>query len=678
MIHYYVDPGSGFVFGQGASFLWATALGAMGGLFLFFRLFQRFCKPLLSILLIIVALIIGGLRMQKPHIQKKVVVIGIDAMDPKVVESLIAQGRLPNLALLRKSGSYAALSTTLPSETAVAWASFSTGLSPADHGIFDFIMRNPDNYSLYLSLNEMTSSEGKIHIAIRKRGTDVWSALSKHRVPSAIYFCPNTFPPSRLLGTMLCGMGVPDITGTMGAYTFYTTKDVSSVQDSRGKLLQVKSEEGIIQTMLYGPKVVSRGKPRESAVALKIIMKPDRTALLELQGKQILLRENTWSDWAHVSFPLGFFKKARGIVKFYLSSFGPEFALYTTPVSFDPRNPLFPISYPLGHSKQLSKAVGSYATLGTPVDTWGLSENRIDEKAFLEYVDSILEERERLLQYALKEYKGGLLFFYFDTLDTVQHMFWRYLDPRHPLHEADSPFKETIFKYYEKMDRMIGDVMKRLDKDALLILLSDHGFTSFRRAVNINSWLLQQGYLSLNQGKGSGGEFLEDVDWSKTKAYALGFGGIYFNKIGREYYGIVSDKETAALQENIIKGLSLLVDPATGEKIVHTVYTQKEVFQGASQKDAPDLFVGFNPGYRVSWHTALGGAPTGIIEDNTKKWSGDHMVDSSLVPGVIFLNKRVPLDTPSILDVAPTILGVFGIKELPAQTGKGLLNKSTE
>ena len=603
--------------------------------------------------------------MHIPVAKKKVIVLGIDAMDPNITERLINGGRLPNLSYLKTVGSYSHLKTTIPSESVVAWSSFVTGLNPGGHGIFDFVMRNPKDYSLYLSLNEVSTNKGKIKIQTRRHGLAFWQILSKNKISCYIYFCPNTFPAQSLFGKMISGMGVPDISGTMGKFIFYTTKILSEEdKDSRGKIIHIEPKNNIVHTSIYGPKVESDGQITESAVPLKITVFPDEEKiLLEFQENQVLLKKSTWSDWQRLSFKIGPFKSVYGILRFYLKSIKPEFELYASPINFDPQRPPFSISYPYNYSKKLAEKIGLYYTQGMPHDTWALTEDRLDEKAFLEQVDEVLNEKKKILKEELKEFKGGLFFFYFDTLDAIQHMFWRYIDTQHPLYEKDSLYKDTIFRYYEKIDQIVGEILKSLDKNTTLIILSDHGFSSFRRAVHLNRWLLENGYLFLKEGKNESKEFFEDVDWSKTKAYALGFGGIYLNRIGREYYGIVDESEKQLLKQAIIKGLKELRDSKTGEAAVKNVYAQEEVFEGPYANDAPDLFVGFNKGFRASWQTALGGVPNVLIEDNKKKWSGEHLVDSLLVPGVLFINKKLDFKNSAMIDIAPTLLGIFNIEK---------------
>jgi len=613
--------------------------------------------------------------MHKNSPKKKVIIIGIDAMDPNITEKLIQEGRLPNFSYLKTNGAYSRLATTNPAESVVAWTSFATGLNPGEHGIFDFIMRDPNNYQLYLSLYEIDNDGNKVRIKSRRKGKAFWEILSEHKIPSFIYYCPNTFPPQPLLGKMVSGMGVPDITGTMGTYSFYTTKTLSEdSRNIRGKVIPVAFENGVINTQIYGPKISSAGgKAGESKVPLRIVIRPDKKeVILNLQRNRVILKEKSWSNWVRVSFSIGPFKKAHGIVKYYLKSIYPELELYMSPVNFDPQKPLFPISYPKDYSAKLAKKIGLFYTQGMPYDTWALTEDRLGEEAFLEHVDEILRENERILNEGLKGFKSGAFFYYFEVLDVVQHMFWRYLDTTHPLHEKNSPYQDTIYKYYEKMDKIVGIVLKKLDKDTVLIILSDHGFNSFRKAVNLNRWLLENGYLFLNEGKSESSEFFENVDWSKTKAYSLGFGGIYLNKIGREYYGIVSEPEAKKLKREITDGLEAVRDPQSGEKFISKVYSGEDIFSGTYKNDGPDLFAGFNTGYRASWQTALGGVPTVFVENNDKKWSGDHLIDPALVPGVIWLNKKVELKSPSITDIAPTVLEQYGIPSSKEMQGRVL------
>ncbi len=308
--------------------------------------------------------------------------------------------------------------------------------------------------------------------------------------------------------------------------------------------------------------------------------------------------------------------------------------------------------------------MGLYHTQGMPFDTWGLNEDRLDEKAFLDQVHDVLKEKEALLDLELSRFDKGIFYFYFESPDIIQHMFWRYIDPEHPLYEADAPreYKEIIAVWYEKMDKILGRVLEQIGEEDVLLVLSDHGFDTFRRAVHINTWLRDNGYLELKDPSAlSGKPLLEGIDWSKTKAYAAGFGGIYINEKGREGQGIVnSGQDKEQLKEEIARGLEQWIDRKYKENIIHKVYKQQDIFQGPYSGQAPDLVVGFNVGYRASWQTALGDVPKESIEDNLRKWSGSHLFDARLVDGVLFSNKPITKENPSIIDLAPTILKLSG------------------
>ncbi|MCM8784417.1 MAG: alkaline phosphatase family protein [Candidatus Omnitrophica bacterium] len=593
--------------------------------------------------------------------KKKIIILGIDAMDPKITEGLISEGKLPNFSKLKDMGSYSRLKTTVPAESIVCWTSFSTGSNPGGHGIFDFIMRDPKTYIPYLSLNEVKEERWllfkKLKIENRNKGKNFWEILSEKNVPCQIYFCPNTFPAKPLKGTMLSGMGVPDLYGVIGRFSFYTTKPLlDEDKETRGKVIPVEVKNNSINTFIYGPRMRSG---EENKIPLKIRFLSENMIEINLQGGKVILKEKEWSQWQRVYFKTGLFSKTYGIIRFYLGSIEPEFALYMSPINFDPCSSIFPISYPKNYAKKLVKRIGFYYTQGMPHDTWALTEDRFDEEAFLAHVDIILGERKRILIEELKRFKKGVFFFYFDTLDAIQHMFWRYIDKKHPLYEENSKYKEVIFYYYKKIDEILGEVMEMMGEETNLIIFSDHGFGPFRKTVNLNRWLLEEGYLVLKEGFSEGKEFFENVDWTRTRAYALGFGGIYLNKTGREKMGIVKKEEEWVLKKEISKKLGNWHDPKTGERVISKVYLNEEIFSGLYAHEGPDLFVGTNSGYRVSWKTALGIVPQDLIEDNFKKWSGDHLIDPELVPGVIFINKKVELNQPHITDIISNLINNF-------------------
>jgi len=592
---------------------------------------------------------------------KKIIVLGIDAMDPRVMEPLILAGKLPNFARLKEQGSYSLLSTTNPAQSPVAWAAFATGKNPGRNGVFDFMRRDPKTYGLELVFSKM--DKGRPARVLRTQG--FWSYASEKKIPTTLLFCPDTFPPDKIYGKMLSGMGVPDILGTQGTFTFYTSEPVKENKDIGGRVIQIKKEK-IVAADLVGPRKIGLSGEVESAkVPLKLILRDKERVWGEYQGKKIGLEVGRWSGWNEVEFDLGLFRKARGIFKAYLVSIEPEIKLYVSPINFDPKKPFFPISFPEKYSREMAGDIGLYYTQGMPNHVWALNEDRLSEQAFLQEAEEVLRERRAMLNLELSRSKGGILFCYFEAIDIIQHMFWRYTDPSHPSHKEDVERKREIEAWYIRMDEVVGDALEKMNPEDTLIVLSDHGFGTFRRAVHLNSWLREKGYLALKYAQNaSDQELLQAVDWAHTKAYALGFGGIYINQKGRESWGQVEPgKETVALKEQISGELRSWVDEPSQMPIVRAIYKQEEIFFGPYAKEAPDLYVGFNPGYRASWQTAIGGVPEGLVEDNPKKWSGDHLFDYATVPGVIFSNRKITRKDPSIYDVAPSILKEAGLSD---------------
>ncbi|MCK4353163.1 alkaline phosphatase family protein [candidate division WOR-3 bacterium] len=669
----YVNIGAGLPF--------ISSVGAIIGLILtflvtFFIFLKRkfllmWNRKVFKLLLIICGLLIigflGGIMIKKIPSSKsqipKVIILGMDGLEPSLIKKFMDEGRLPNFSMLKENGSYRHLKTICPPQSPVVWTSIFTGLTPGHHGIFDFVVRDPKDYSLDLALTKITPKG----ITLTRKGTPFWMYTSKKKIPTVMLHVPVTFPPDKVYGKMLSGMGVTDIRGTEGIYSFYTTSTIAE-KEPRGKIFYLPNIE-IVETVLPGP--IDMATKREITIPLKIT-KRDSNTLIEFQNQQIELKEKEWSPWCKVIFSISPLKKVCGICRFYLKEISPDFKLYCSPINFDPERPPFPISYPKGYSKELVKELGLYYTQGEPYDTKALSDGVISEQVFLEHANFILKENENLLFKELNQFDRGILFFYFEHPDIIQHMFWRFIDPDRNEPDKDL-YKDVIPECYEKMDEILGKVMMMLDENTTLMVLSDHGFAPFRRTVNINTWLLKNGFLYLKDNKKVGQEFFEDIDWKRTEAYSFGFGGIYINIKGREGEGIVDASDVLECKSLLLQGLENLADPKNGMKVVNKVYTKEEVFQGPYSNNAPDLYVGFNRGYRISWKCALGGVEENIVEDNKSKWSGDHIIDPELVPGILFMNKKTEVEKPCMLDIAPTILKIMGIQVPEDMTGKPLL-----
>jgi predicted AlkP superfamily phosphohydrolase/phosphomutase len=276
---------------------------------------------------------------------------------------------------------------------------------------------------------------------------------------------------------------------------------------------------------------------------------------------------------------------------------------------------------------------------------------------------------------SLDNIRRGLCVCVFDGTDRVQHTFWRQLDKDHPAYEDKGtvPEHSAIEEIYKRADALLGRTLDKCrDKDTLLMVISDHGFSSFRYGVDLNRWLEENGYLNVKHGAGEK-ENLLTVDWSQTKAYAIGLAGLYLNLKGREGQGIVDPRtEAPALRDEIAQKLLSLRDPIRNRPAVKGVYNAWNVYSGPYREDAPDLIVGYHAGYRASWETAVGKVTGSIFHDNVKAWSGDHCIDRSLVPGVLFCNRGIADERPRLMDIGPTVLDLFGVKVPAHMDGKPL------
>jgi len=606
---------------------------------------------------------------------KRVVVLGFDGMDPRLAARFIDEGRLPNLSKLRDHGTFRPLRTTFPPISPVAWSTYQTGVNPGKHNIYDFLARDLKSYLPYLSSAEITGPKrrlkigryclplGKPQIKGMRRGTPFWHWLGDAGIFCSVIRVPVTFPPEKFSGVLLSGMSVPDLKGSQGTFCLCTTRASGGKFREGGVRVPIERNSSKLHSYVPGPES-PLGTREELRAPFDIRIDAAKAcANIDADGEKFSLKVGEYSDWVPVKFKAGLGFRARGIARFYLKEISSEVEIYVTPVNIDPGRPDLPISHPVTYSIYLSKLFGPYATLGLAEDTWALNEEVLDDKAFLEQAYSNHEAREHMFFDALEKTTQGFCTCVFDTTDRVQHMFWRYLEDDHPA-AKDTPRDQRppiIQELYERIDKLVGRVMGHLDDNSLLLVISDHGFQSFSRCVNLNAWLHQNGYLGLKQGKTESADWFEDVDWSRTRAYTMGLNGLYLNIQGRESEGIVTQTEAESLKEELSEKLNGLKDPASGEVGVTGVFDCEGIYAGPYVDNAPDLLVGYGKGFRASWDSVTGRVTGPIFEDNIKAWSGDHCVDPRLVPGVLFSNKKIAVEKPAIVDLAPTILKLFGL-----------------
>jgi predicted AlkP superfamily phosphohydrolase/phosphomutase len=611
---------------------------------------------------------------------RRVIVLGSDGMDPRIFERLVKDGRMPNMKAVAERGGYSRLGTTIPAESPVAWSTFATGMNPGKHGIFDFIRRDPATYTPAIAPVSVRQKLGKPEPVCNRAGTSVWKVISDAGLRSTVVRVPVTFPPEKFNGRMISGLGVPDLRGTWGTSVLYEEGAKEVETEFGGVVVNLKPEsDGTFRTGIYGPRLA------KDPVELKIRVQDGR-ANLEWQKNTLRLAPREWSAWVPVSFEVSFGPLTvhpKGIMRFFLHSAKP-LKLYLSAISMDPSDPTYPISNPPAWSRDLVGQYGNFCTLGWMEDTWGLNEDRIDEDAFLEEAELFTGQLERMVLGMVEERDDDFLIAVFEATDRNQHMFWRCTDPEHPAYteQAAKKWGRVIEETYERFDRTVGEVLKRLTGNEILLVMSDHGFNAFKRAVNVNTWLRNEGYLDADPGAcrdnmsmkdlQQKGVFWPGVDWSKTKAYSLGLGKIYINLRGREGHGAVDPgREYEVLRDEIIEKFSKLTDPATGKPVVSVLHKSDRIFSGPHVPDAGDIVIGFHVGYRVSWQTALGGFPPNVIEDNRKRWSADHCsVNSEFAKGVFISSERYPPTAdgagPSIMDLAPTILRHLDI-EVPRE-----------
>jgi predicted AlkP superfamily phosphohydrolase/phosphomutase len=670
--------------------------------------------------------------------KQKVIVLGFDGVDAHYTEQWMNEGKLPNLARLRAQGTFRPLRPTLPAQTPVSWSTFSTGIDPGRTGIFDFLRRDPKTYLPVFAAYDETKEPfllgeknpfaaaaaalvvlalialffrrtARIAILViaagaaagafmatkkyipvtrpgvinRRQGIPFWEAAANAGSTTRVVNVPVTFPANDFPGEMLSGLGVPDVSGRVGKPFFFTSEldfHRSGSNEFSIEVVQLEDNKGLITTKIQGPPNKLFGTPPYISIPMTITVANDRNAItIEESGQKVTLRPGEWSGWTDFVFPFNPLIKIHGISRFHLIASQPEVKLYLSPINFDPRSlpPGFNISTPPKWAPQLARDYGLYKTLGWQIDTWAISEGFADEQMFWDDMTFTVAQDRKMFDAFL----GGdeeLMVQCFEFPDRVGHVFWRLMDPTHPAYDAALHVKwgDALLRSYQVMDAIVGDAMAAADKKhAALIVLSDHGFASFRKSVNYNTWLVMNGYMTLKTGVQvkdrnvemlfDSGQFWENVDWSHTRAYAMGLGEMYINVKGREAQGIVSPGgEYDALKAELKARLVTMTDPETMDHPVRRVLAREEVYRQFDPNLIPDLFVTNNDGYRVSWQTSLGGIPKQLIEPNKQVWSGDHCsVDPEIVKGIFFYNRKIDtVRPPYIADIYPTVLGLLGVK----------------
>jgi len=623
----------------------------------------------------------------------KILVLGFDGLDPRLLARWMEEGRLPAFQRLANQGSFQPLQTSIPPQSPVAWANFITGMDPGGHGIFDFMHRDPSSYIPIFSASSTEEAKSTVKLGnlvlplgggkVRNliRGPAFWQLLEEDDIPATIFKMPSNYPPVPTKQRTLSGMGTPDIKGYYGLFNYYTTQPIEINEDiGGGRIHRVQVVNNTVEASLPGPTNTFRRDRPESTLNFKVILDPVHpVAKITYPGEEFILREREWSGWKRVRFHLIPTQSVSGICMFYLKEIRPHFKLYVSAIHIDPAEPALPISTPESYAKELEKKFGPFFTKGLPADTSALDHDVLDEGEFLEQDNMVLEERKRMFEYEFNRFDSGLLFYYVSSTDQRQHMFWRLLDESHPMYDAQlaSKYGRTIENIYIEADMLLDRVLQRISRDTLLLVMSDHGFNPFRRGFNLNTWLFENGYHRLrNPWRREESSLFDNTDWSRTKAYGVGLNGLYLNLRGREREGIVNPgAESDNLLHELARRLEEVTDPKTGQRAILHAYITKEVYQGRHLEHAPDIVLGFNYGYRISWGSPLGRFPRSVFEDNTEKWSGDHMSAPDVIPGILLTNRPVKASRPALHDLTATILSVYGIPKPKEMIGRSIFEE---
>jgi predicted AlkP superfamily phosphohydrolase/phosphomutase len=638
-------------------------------------------------------------------------VLGVDGLDPVILDRLMAEGRMPHFAALAREGSYQRLGTSNPPQSPVAWSNFVTGRDPGGHGVYDFVHRDPATYLPISSATPPAPDPGRAleffgwviplstpEVVNTRSGTPWWDVLVAHGVDTEVYRIPGNYPVPESQAKVLAGMGTVDMRGGYGTYTLFADRPVAA-EDPKGDIQIVSVQDfdldgtpDTVEATLKGPPDVFRLRPGQIpgpgdylTTRVTVHLDPETdTAVVRAGSRTALLQEGEWSDWIEVEFdavPLGLMK-LQGAVRFFAMELRPAFELYASAVNLSAASPPQTFTSPESWLEQLYGALGQFYTLGMPEETGALRDGVFSDADYVRQVALVQEDSRAMLELALDRFEpGDATFVYLSDIDLQCHMLWRHADPKYPGlgHPARDPevapaHAHEIERFYRDVDSALGRVRERLPDGTRLIVMSDHGFQPYTRKFHLNAWLRDHGYLVLKDGKHTGRVGLDDVDWSRSRAYGIGFNGLYLNLAGRESQGSVQPQDAQAVLREIGAALEAERDPENGEPVVLRAYPASDVFHGERVGEAPDLVVGYNQSYAGSDPSTLGEIPAAVLEDNTSRWSGNHLIDPRLVPGVLLVNGSIAAGEHDLTDVTVSILDHYGLPPAPGMLGASFLS----
>jgi predicted AlkP superfamily phosphohydrolase/phosphomutase len=557
----------------------------------------------------------------------KTLILGFDSFDPIIFEEMAGRNELPHLQKLLDKGGYSRLEVCSPPQTEVSWTSIATGADPGGHGVFDFVQRDPATYIPYISILPVRKGALGEQFTPPYIANTFFEEAAELGYPATALWWPAMFPARPALPVMtLPGLGTPDIRGQLGVGTLFST-EIEKKEKTNVVHLEMTGK-GRFTALLPGPQIQSRTGAKVAMLSVTIDVLDQNTATLTIGDQQLQLCKGQWSEIIELRFKAGMFFTAHAITRVIVTQLDDAIRFYMLPLQIHPQHAIWHYSSSASFAKNLWNKVGPYLTLGWPQDTTALEEGCITDGQFVDLCQLIFKRRKEIFFYLLKDFHEGVLAGIFDCLDRVQHMFFR-------------DRQDVVRDWYQQLDHFVGEAQEEIANWAgkyRFLVLSDHGFRPFTQKIHLNRWLLDRGYLTLNHGTTCGD--LGNVDWNKTKAYAVGLNSVYLNIQGREGQGIVNADSAENLLTDIKEQLSAWKD-ADGNPIIHKIRMKHEIYSGPYIRFGPDLMVGYASGYRASAETGLGKIPEKLIEPNHDHWGADHCMDSEVVPGVIFANRNL-------------------------------------
>jgi hypothetical protein len=476
----------------------------------------------------------------------------------------------------------------------------------------------------------------------------IFEEVAQQGYPATALWWPATFP-ARLesLARALPGLGTPDIRGRIGVGTLLSTEPELGKEKKKTavEVLTKQGKDGLKGT-LRGPVAKKKGSVRESTIDLHLDLIDENSARLNIGKQTVELTTGAWSPIVEIVFRVGRLMSVRSLTRFILNRSRRDVMLYALPLQIHPLHTPWRYASPRSFVRQTWAECGPFLTLGWPQDTTALEEDCITDEQFLALCGSIFDTRKRVLSYHLQQFSEGILASIFDSMDRVQHMFWR-----------DRP--DIVDEWYIRLDSLVGHAERLLAQagrgQTRIFVLSDHGFSDFDYKVDLNRWLVDNGYLVPQTENASGS--LQDVDWSQSQAYALGLNSLYLNLARREGQGIVQPGDQEPLLSKLVQQLQGWQGP-DGRPAVQRVWRREQVFSGPFADYGPDMVVGYSPGYRASSETGLGRWNGKCLEPNHDHWGADHCIEAQAVPGVLFSNQDLSgYPSPSYRDIPALTTG---------------------